>query len=94
MAANLIFPKSVTAKKWNAAAFARKIWLPCFIRQSGNRADERIDSLSTRYELRLAMLQHRLQRGPAEELRWFVVENDCAIAHVCGHAAARSRAFY
>jgi uncharacterized protein YbcC (UPF0753/DUF2309 family) len=32
--------------------------------------------LGTKFELRLAMAQHRLRHGPAEELRWFVAETD------------------
>ncbi|HVC96727.1 MAG TPA: putative inorganic carbon transporter subunit DabA [Pirellulales bacterium] len=46
------------------------------IESLGDRADELIGSLGTRYALRLAMLQFPLQIGPAEELRWFVAEMD------------------
>ncbi|HEV3005651.1 MAG TPA: putative inorganic carbon transporter subunit DabA, partial [Pirellulales bacterium] len=46
------------------------------IESLGDRDDEWIGSLGTRYELQLAMLQHPLQIGPAEELRWFVAEMD------------------
>ncbi|MBS0211216.1 MAG: DUF2309 domain-containing protein [Planctomycetes bacterium] len=42
----------------------------------GERADEVIGSLATRFELRLAMLEHTLRKGPPEELRWFVAETD------------------
>ncbi len=40
----------------------------------GDQADVPICGLSTRFELRLAMLQHRLSYGPPAELRWFVAE--------------------
>ena len=39
-------------------------------------ADEQILKFCTRVELRLAMLQHPLQRAPTEELLWFVAETD------------------
>lgn len=42
----------------------------------GTRADELINFLGTRFELRLAMLQHPLRQGPTQELRWFVAETD------------------
>ena len=35
-----------------------------------------IASLSTRHQLRLAMLQYPLRTGPTEELQWFVAETD------------------
>ncbi|MGC1273349.1 MAG: DUF2309 domain-containing protein [Planctomycetaceae bacterium] len=41
-----------------------------------SRGDEPILSLCTRFELRLAMLRHSIQTGPAAELRWFVAETD------------------
>jgi hypothetical protein len=40
----------------------------------GDRADVLIGSLGTRYELRLAMLQHPILQGTEEELRWYVAE--------------------
>ncbi len=42
----------------------------------GDRADEWIRPLGTRFALRLAMLQYPLRLGPAEELRWFIAETD------------------
>src|SRR5262245_22899157 len=42
----------------------------------GSRADERVARLTTRRELRLAMLQYPLRSGPTEELLWFVAETD------------------
>jgi uncharacterized protein YbcC (UPF0753/DUF2309 family) len=42
----------------------------------GERAREKVLSLGTRLELRLAMLQYPLQTGPTEELVWFVAEKD------------------
>ncbi|HVW36818.1 MAG TPA: putative inorganic carbon transporter subunit DabA, partial [Pirellulales bacterium] len=42
----------------------------------GDEADAPIASLTTRCELRLAMLQHSLPYGPREELRWFVAETE------------------
>ena len=45
-------------------------------RDLAERADVKLNSLTTAYDVRLAMLQHPLQTGPAEELRWFVAETD------------------
>ena len=42
----------------------------------GNRADETIDGLGTRQQIRLAMLRHPLLVGPDAELRWIVAETD------------------
>lgn len=42
----------------------------------GEQTDALIGPLGTRYHLRLAMLQHPLRLGPAEELRWFIAETD------------------
>jgi hypothetical protein len=39
-------------------------------------ADEKVSNLCTRLELRLAMLQYPLRRGPVEELLWHVAETD------------------
>lgn len=40
----------------------------------GAEADEPICELATRFELRRAMLQHRLSCGPTAETRWFIAE--------------------
>lgn len=40
------------------------------------RADLKVCPLATCFELQLAMLQHPMQTGPVEELRWFVAETD------------------
>lgn len=45
-------------------------------RDLSRRSDEPILSLGTRFDLRLAMLTHSIQSGPAAELRWFVAETD------------------
>lgn len=45
-------------------------------RDLATRSETRIDSLVSVFDLRLAMLQHPLQTGPVEELRWFVAETD------------------
>lgn len=45
-------------------------------RDLGRRADEPIASLTTRLQLRLAMLQFPIKSGPDSELRWFVAETD------------------
>ena len=42
----------------------------------GERADELIGFLGTRFHLRLAMLQHPLRTAPSAELRWVVAETD------------------
>ncbi|MDB5391859.1 MAG: hypothetical protein JWM11_7505 [Planctomycetaceae bacterium] len=42
----------------------------------GDRADEPILSLCTRFDLRYAMLKFPLRMGPDCELRWFVAETD------------------
>ncbi|MBL8799561.1 MAG: DUF2309 domain-containing protein [Planctomycetia bacterium] len=47
----------------------------------GDAADERLPPRCTRFELRLAMLQHPVRFGPTEELLWFVAETD-ALRHV------------
>ncbi len=45
-------------------------------RDLAERADFRIDALTTPFEVRLAMLRCPLQTGPVEELQWFVAETD------------------
>ena len=42
----------------------------------GAAGDERICHHTTRFDLRLEMLEHPLRTGPTEELRWFVAETD------------------
>jgi uncharacterized protein YbcC (UPF0753/DUF2309 family) len=42
----------------------------------GDRADDLIGLLGTRYHLRLAMLSHPLRTAPTDELRWIVAESD------------------
>jgi hypothetical protein len=42
----------------------------------GGRRDDRIGSICSRFELRLAMLRHLVRTGPATELRWYVAETD------------------
>jgi len=42
----------------------------------GDRADELVGLLGTRFYLRLAMLQHPLHSAPSAELRWVVAETD------------------
>ncbi|HWA99818.1 MAG TPA: DUF2309 domain-containing protein, partial [Pirellulales bacterium] len=42
----------------------------------GALAKQTICGLSTRYDLRLAMLEHPLRIGTSDELRWFVAETD------------------
>ena len=41
-----------------------------------DQADVVIGSVTTRHQLRLAMLQYPLRTGPTEELQWFVAETD------------------
>ena len=45
-------------------------------RDLAERADVKLGSLTTPFEIRQAMLQHALQTGPVEELRWFIAETD------------------
>ena len=45
-------------------------------RDLGKRADLKLCSLTTPFDVHLAMLKHPLQSGPVEELRWFVAETD------------------
>ena len=45
-------------------------------RDLAERADLKLGSLTTLFEVRLTMLQHAFQTGPVEELRWFVAETD------------------
>jgi len=40
------------------------------------RADQQLGSITTPFDVRLAMLKHPLQTGPVEELRWFVTATD------------------
>jgi uncharacterized protein len=56
----------------------------------GARADEKVAGLTTRLELRLAMLEHPLRFGPTEELLWFVAETD-ALRRVRPEAGADLR---
>ena len=42
----------------------------------GDEADRLISFLSTRYHLRLAMLQNSLRLGPDAELRWLLAESE------------------
>jgi uncharacterized protein YbcC (UPF0753/DUF2309 family) len=42
----------------------------------GDRADESVAGLSSRFDLRMAMLIHPLRMGPRSELRWFMLETD------------------
>jgi uncharacterized protein len=44
----------------------------------GDRADDLIGLLGTRFHLRLAMLQHSLHTAPTAELRWVIAETDAA----------------
>ena len=55
-----------------------------------SRTDEAIVAETTRAELRMAMLEHRLHVGPAEEMRWFVAETD-ALARFRAEAPAALR---
>lgn len=45
-------------------------------RDLGDRANQVVQGLSSRLELRLAMLQHPLQSGQGEELDWFMAETE------------------
>src|SRR5262245_34395097 len=56
----------------------------------GSSAGERIADLSTRLELRRAMLQYPLRFGPTEELLWFIAETD-ALRRVRPDASAAVR---
>jgi uncharacterized protein YbcC (UPF0753/DUF2309 family) len=42
----------------------------------GERGDELLGFLGTRFHLRMAMLAHRWRTGPAAELRWIVAESN------------------
>src|SRR5690606_17841302 len=44
--------------------------------QSNGHSIEIAGGLTTRHQIRLAMLRHRLQLVPDRELRWFVAETD------------------
>ncbi len=56
----------------------------------GARGADSIASLTTRLELRLAMLQYPLHFGAAQELRWFVAETD-ALTRLRAEASAGVR---
>ncbi len=49
-------------------------------RDLGARAEQNVQGLSTRLELRLAMLEHPLRSGEGHELDWFMAETD-ALRH-------------
>ncbi|WP_425615735.1 DUF2309 domain-containing protein [Anatilimnocola sp. NA78] len=55
-----------------------------------DRADEVMFGSTTRFDLRLAMLQFPLRTGPAEELRWFIAETD-ALQHLRPEASDSQR---
>ena len=48
-------------------------------RDLGERANETVLGLSTRLDLRLAMLEHPLRNGDGRELDWFMAETDALI---------------
>jgi uncharacterized protein YbcC (UPF0753/DUF2309 family) len=56
----------------------------------GDRADERAPPRGTRFELRLAMLEHPWRVGPTAEQRWFMAETD-ALRKVRSAAPAAAR---
>ena len=56
------------------------------------RGDERVLSFVTRYQLRLAMLQHSIFLAPDAELRWFVAVTD-ALTNMRSDAAGVSDLF-
>ena len=56
----------------------------------GPAADERVLSLGTHLELRLAMLKYPIRQAPHAELRWFVAETD-ALTRYRGDAPAATR---
>jgi uncharacterized protein YbcC (UPF0753/DUF2309 family) len=56
----------------------------------GPATDETVAGLSTRLELRRAMVQYPLRFGPTEELLWFIAETD-ALRRVRPDASAASR---
>ncbi|QDU25271.1 hypothetical protein ETAA8_03350 [Anatilimnocola aggregata] len=69
----------------------RLIDLQYIVREDlADRADEIVFGDTTRFDLRLAMLQHPLRTGPAEELRWFIAETD-ALQHLRPEASSGIR---
>ncbi len=60
-------------------------------RDLAERADVKLASVTTPFEVRLAMLQHALQTGPVEELRWFIAETD-ALTRFRGDVPQAARA--
>ena len=57
----------------------------------GGQTNEPISPSGTRFDLRLAMLQHPVRSGPTGELRWFMAETD-ALRRFRPHAPAAVRA--
>jgi uncharacterized protein len=53
-------------------------------------AQAKIAALSTRFDLRLSMLQYPLRSGPTEELVWFVAERD-ALRRIRSEASSATR---
>jgi uncharacterized protein YbcC (UPF0753/DUF2309 family) len=57
----------------------------------GERADDLLGFMGTRFSLRLAMLQYPLLTAPAAELRWFVAETDALTRFRADALPARQR---
>jgi len=79
------------------AEFARGRILPADLQhvlreELSDRGDENILGLVTRFQLRLAMLQHSMLLVPDAELRWFVAVTD-ALTHVRPDAAGAADLF-
>ncbi|MCA9221717.1 MAG: DUF2309 domain-containing protein [Planctomycetales bacterium] len=56
----------------------------------GDSADHLLGVLGTRFGLRMAMLEHALQCGRQDELRWYVAETD-ALRRMCEEVSAEQR---
>ena len=58
----------------------------------GPRADEHVFDNESRFDLYLAMLQHRLRSAPTQELRWFIAQTD-ALSHFRPETSLPSRQY-
>lgn len=73
---NAYLPESEYRERFEQGRITRDDLVTAIRADLMGRGEAMIDELTTRFELRLAMLEYPLRVGPAEELRWFVAETD------------------
>jgi uncharacterized protein YbcC (UPF0753/DUF2309 family) len=45
----------------------------------GEKVNDQVGGLASRFDLRMAMLEHPVRSGPPEEIKWFVAETDALV---------------